>query len=132
MVGTAATSLTGTTLATIPAAPSGTRLLTRPSSSSAPTGAVTPDSQLDRTSQCGACRKRSKSCTVSGPSSSLMEENSKAFACGRATQRFDPEQRTVLHKYPSQPFRENARFCRDDGHSLGWARSSCSELAGVA
>ena len=75
MIGTAATSLTGTTLATIPAAPSGIRLLTRPRSSSAPTGAATPESQPARTSWYGARPRRSKSCTVSGPSSSSMDEN---------------------------------------------------------
>ena len=75
MTGTAARSLTGTMLATMPAAPSGTRLLTRPSSSSAPTDAATPESQLERIIQYGAWPSRSRSCTVSGPSSSWIDEN---------------------------------------------------------
>ena len=75
MTGTAAMSLTGTMLATIPAAPSGIRLLTRPRSSSAPTGAATPESQPARTNWYGARPRRSKSCTISGPSSSRMDEN---------------------------------------------------------
>jgi hypothetical protein len=49
MSGTTATSFTGTTLATIPAVPSGISELASPSTSSAPAGAVTPESQLDKT-----------------------------------------------------------------------------------
>ena len=44
-------------------------------SSEVPTGAATPESQPARTSRYGARPSRSKSCTVSGPSSSRMDEN---------------------------------------------------------
>jgi len=74
--GTAAGSLTGTTLATIPVVPSGISELASPSTSSAPAGAATPESQLGSTSQRGPRRSRSRSYTVSGPSSSRSEENS--------------------------------------------------------
>ena len=59
--GTTAWSFSGTRPAMIPAVPSGSRLLTRPSSSLAPAGASTPASQLDRTSRYGARFSRSKS-----------------------------------------------------------------------
>src|SRR6266700_7886279 len=74
--GTTAASLTGRTLAMIPTVPSGTRLAVRPSSSSAPAGAEIPESQLERTRRYGARRSRSRSWTVSGPSSRRSEENS--------------------------------------------------------
>ena len=59
--GTTAASLTGTTLATIPAVPSGISELASPSTSSAPAGAATPESQLDSTSSRGPRRRRSRS-----------------------------------------------------------------------
>src|SRR4029078_7095868 len=48
MSGTTAASFTGTALATIPAVPSGISELASPSTSSAPAGAVTPETQLDQ------------------------------------------------------------------------------------
>jgi hypothetical protein len=51
IIGTVARSFSGTTAATIPAVPSGSKLLTRPSSSPEPAGASTPESQLERTSR---------------------------------------------------------------------------------
>jgi len=59
--GTTATSLTGTTLATIPVVPSGRSELASPSTSSAPAGAAMPESQLDSTSRRGPRRSRSRS-----------------------------------------------------------------------
>ncbi len=76
MSGTVAGSLTGTTLATTPAEPSEIRALTSPRSSSAPTATPTAELQLDRTTRYGARFSRSRSYTVSGPSSSSMAENS--------------------------------------------------------
>ncbi|HET6185495.1 MAG TPA: hypothetical protein VFE59_00675, partial [Trebonia sp.] len=54
--GTTAASLTGTTLATMPAVPSGSSELASPSTSSAPAGAAIPESQLDRISRRGPRR----------------------------------------------------------------------------
>ena len=71
-----ASSLTSATLDTRPAVPIENSADARPSSSSAPTGASTPDSHADSTRRCGATRSRSRSWTVSGPSAISSEENS--------------------------------------------------------
>jgi hypothetical protein len=59
--GTTAVSFTGTTLATIAAVRSGISELASPSTSSAPAGATTPESQLVSTSWRGPWRNRSRS-----------------------------------------------------------------------
>ena len=69
-------SLTFATLETIPAEPMASIAETRPSISPAPIGATTPDSHADSTIRCGARPSRSKSCTVSGPSSRSSDEKS--------------------------------------------------------
>ncbi len=85
--GTVPGSFTGTTLATTPADPSAARALTRPSNSSAPLGPPSAELQLDSTTRCGARCNRSRSYTVSGPSSSSSAENKRAVGPERPVRR---------------------------------------------